>query len=283
MKRLLLLPLLLFPLALHAQWEGYEIVRVRAEHTSSAIAKCPAGKIVINGGWQHEGYGRRVGSSYPFLFPDSLYGWVLRFECAEVDCEMRAVVAYAICVNAQQTASSDGDVTPDVAPAGALVFDGFSDTSLSKWVGKSGGAHSGSVVTDPLNAANKVLTLTNVIAAGDMFSQPIAVTPGVEYALCFDYMGRPVSTAGAGNGGAIGIAAGTLDNHRWLAGTSTGGGIEQGILEDDGQWHSYRVTFYPMIQSSSVSSLRIMLEDFTGTGGDVYFDDIKLVRATEGC
>lgn len=191
-------------------------------------------------------------------------------------------------------ASQGGDAAPEVvppdvapplvAPPGAVLFDDFPGDTLAHWVGKDEGwYHSGTIADDPLDPDNKVLRLTEVIGAGDVFSRPIAVTPGQEYALCFDYLGTPVATAPEGNGGAIGIADGTPGNHRWLAGTAAVGGIEQDLLVDDGTWQHVRVEFYPEIERVDVGSFRIMLEDFSGLSGDVWFDNILLVPSDQDC
>jgi hypothetical protein len=192
-------------------------------------------------------------------------------ECPKLDCS-QCPVDCSRCPCPECICSED-----EPLPTGTLFFNDFSDTSLSQWVGKNGGKHSGQVVSDPLNSANKVLRFKKNVGAGDLFSDPIKVNPAKEYGIYFDYLGSPASTARNGNGGAIGIATGTPGSHRWLAGTSTSGGIEKDILEDDGRWHSYRVKFKPIIQGSSVSSFRIMLEEFQKPAGDAYFDNIKVV------
>lgn len=242
---------------------------------SKCSAGCPAGYAVVGGGYSANSPQLTIRAEEPWE-SSGQGGWAVTVEHpAGINVGLRV---YARCMR-----TSGGDTPPDPTPTGALLFDDFSNSTVPQWVGKNEGAHSGTVVTDPLDSGNKVLRLTDVVPAGDMFSPPITVTPGQEYALCFDYLGTPVYTGGFGNGGAIGIAAGTPGNHRWLAGTYKAGGIEQDLLVDDGTWQAVRVTFYPDIAGSSVSSLRIMLEDFTGVDGDVYFDNMKLVPATQGC
>lgn len=288
-RSVLFLVLVCLPATAYAQSEDF--VTIEASHMtiqgariSGGEADCPAGYAVVSGGFMFSDADLVVVESRPFRgksptgrqLAAEQEGWAafVRSETGNV----RPLIVYARCMR-----TSGGDTPPDPTPTGALLFDDFSNSTLPQWVGKNEGAHSGTVVTDPLSFGNKVLRITDVVPAGDMFSPPITVTPGQEYALCFDYLGTPVYTGGFGNGGAIGIAAGTPGNHRWLAGTYKAGGIEQDLLVDDGTWQAVRVTFYPEIAGSSVSSLRIMLEDFTGVEGDVYFDNMKLVPATEGC
>jgi hypothetical protein len=158
----------------------------------------------------------------------------------------------------------------------ADLFNEDFEGDLSAWVGKSGGAHHGQIVADPLNASNNVLNFTLLNSAGDIFSPALSVTPGQTYTLSFDYLGVP----GRGGvpddlGGFAGYSLGTPGTHFWLAGTPAAYPGIVAHLIDDGTWHTYSVDFVP-----GVSSIRIMLEDFSGSGGvagDAYFDDISVV------
>lgn len=153
------------------------------------------------------------------------------------------------------------------------------------WFGKGGAStpFSGTVATDPQNPGNCVLTFNALTAAGDTFSKLITAPTPRLYLLEFDYLGIP-GLGGVANdlGGTIGISNGFPTGHRWLAGTSTTGGIEQDLLVDDGQWRRYSVLFDPFQTTGccgyvGMASFHLMLEDFSGAGGvaqDVFFDNI---------
>lgn len=153
------------------------------------------------------------------------------------------------------------------------------------WFGKSGdpSPFSGLVTTDPKDPSNCVLTFSLLTAAGDTFSKLITAVPGTQLILEFDYLGDPVLGGVAGDlGGTIGISNGFPGGHRWLAGTSTSGGIEQDLLVDDGNWRHYTIMFDPFQAIGGYSgsgSFHVMLEDYIGAGGvagDVYIDNITI-------
>src|SRR5438132_733649 len=83
--------------------------------------------------------------------------------------------------------------TANSARADIILFqDNFEGTNLDLWIGKSGTAHSGQLVADPLNAANHVLTFSAVNFGGDMFSAaPINLSRPRHYVLSFDFLGMP--------------------------------------------------------------------------------------------
>lgn len=162
------------------------------------------------------------------------------------------------------------------SPAQAMDLNLFADdfeSDLSQWVGKSGSSHHGQIVIDPLNPGNQVLNFTALNSGGDVFSiDPLLSTSG-EYRLSFDYLGITQPGSVPNNlGGFAGYSFGLPGSHFWLAGTSGASGADP-ILEDDGNWHSYEFTF------ETSNAVRIMLEDFSGSGGiagDAYFDNVKL-------
>ena len=152
-----------------------------------------------------------------------------------------------------------------------LFTDDF-ESDLSQWVGKGGSTHNGQIVTDPLDSGNQVLNFTKLVGRGDVFSvDPLLSTSG-EYSLSFDYLGIAQEGSTPNNlGGFAGYSFGLPGNHIWLAGTSGSAGTT--ILKDDGSWHSYEFTF------QTPNAVRIMLEDFIGSGGiagDAYFDNVSL-------
>lgn len=166
-------------------------------------------------------------------------------------------------------------VTP--TEAATVFFDDF-ESDLSAWVGKSGGTHNGQIVEDPLNTGNQVLNFTDLNSAGDIFSAVSFSSTSGKYRLSFDYLGlaQPGSVPND-LGGFAGYSFGLPGSHTWLAGTSNFSGAAP-ILEDDGIWRSYALTF------NTPNDVRVMLEDFSGSGGiagDAYFDNVKLEAVPE--
>ena len=162
-----------------------------------------------------------------------------------------------------------------------LFTDDF-ESDLSQWVGKGGSSHNGQIVTDPLDSGNQVLNFTNLVGGGDVFSiDPLLSTSG-EYRLSFDYLGIAQAGSTPNNlGGFAGYSFGLPGLAIWLAGTGTSRNLhvapnqktEVLLLKDDGSWHSYEFTF------QTPNAVRIMLEDFIGSGGiagDAYFDNVSL-------
>ena len=183
-------------------------------------------------------------------------------------------------------------LSASVAAGQVLFSDDFEgDANLPQWVGKSGitglSEHSGRIVVDPLRPSNNVLTFEALISAGDVFGSEVTIEENTFYVLEFDYLGDPTK-GGVPNdlGGTIGFSEDTPAGHRWLAGTQTGGGIEQDLLDDDNEWDSYSIEFNSSTSSQSGYSwpptnntIRVLLEDFVGSGGvagDAYFDNIVL-------
>ena len=166
-----------------------------------------------------------------------------------------------------------------------LFYDGF-EGDLSAWVGQGGLAttHHGTIVADPLDATNQVLTFTQAYLGGDIFTTGtgFALTPGQEYTVSFRYLGDPSKGGTPENlGGYAGLSAGFAGSHLWYYGTDSVSGAAP-VLVDDGQWHSYSYTFAAPLGIGS--PIHLMFEDFYAAGyglanvaGDVYFDDIRFV------
>ncbi len=167
----------------------------------------------------------------------------------------------------------------------AIFSDDFEGT-LSKWVGKDGGTHTGTIVQDPLDPSNHVVTFAGLTASGDIFSSEISVDPEHFYVLEFDYLGLPIEGTPEDNtGGTIGIADDTPGGGgAWLAGTINANNIRVELI-DDGNWHSYSISIAPYEDFTVTNGdIRIMVEDWygqppdypTGVIGDVFFDNITL-------
>jgi len=168
-----------------------------------------------------------------------------------------------------------------------LFEDQFESGSLGLWTGKNGGAIHGKIVSDPLNPANHVLTFTGVNFGGDMFSATHAsVDPSHQaLVLSFDLLAQPLGgVVPSEYGGFAGIAANTTGLATfWLGGT---------YLEalhvpppsgtppaTDGQWHHYTIDCTGFAAANHLTSLQVVLEDWSERGsipGDVFFDNVKL-------
>jgi len=169
-------------------------------------------------------------------------------------------------------------------PATPLFTEDF-EGGLGQWVGRPTTGHHAQIVSDPLKSGNRAVNFTRTVAAGDLFSLPIAVVVGASYTLTFDYLGLPGANSLPNNlGGFLGIAQDIPGNHIWLYGPAANAAAHLHDLVEDGAWHSYSVTFVPSdLIDVSGGSLRIMIEDGEGVGSlpeDAYFDNIRLI--TEG-
>jgi len=172
------------------------------------------------------------------------------------------------------------------SPQDAILFnDGF-EGDLSQWIGQGGGAHSGTIVPDPLNPANHVLTFTALADGGDIFSAQYPGYHGFVYLLYFDYLGFPKEETPEGNtGGRFGVTQDAPGSPSyWLAATVDEGCIQQELI-DDGTWHSYTLWFFPeCIPEFKAGGFRVMLEDWCGgppdmpqgVSGDAFFDNVQL-------
>ena len=160
------------------------------------------------------------------------------------------------------------------ALAGPYFYEDF-ESDLSAWTGKSGGAHHGVIVADPLNGGNQVLKFTQLSGFGDLFTQDaFDLLPGSTYRLSFDYLGL-VNQVPGGSGGFAGLSAGLPGEHLWYYGTNPTSGAAS-VLVDDGQWHHYAYDF--TAPTAVGNSVHLMFEDFSGdlggAVGDAYFDNV---------
>ena len=149
------------------------------------------------------------------------------------------------------------------------------EASLSGWVQRDANSPDGRIVADPLNANNHVLAFTRTMGSGSIFTSNQITSASGLYTFSFDYLGRP-GQGGVANdlGGYLGVSQGFNGSVQyWLAGT--GSYSTPMALIDDGQWHSYTITFRTPIGSP----VRMMLEDWDGSrgvAGDAYFDNLRL-------
>ena len=131
-----------------------------------------------------------------------------------------------------------------------MIFQENFESTLSQWTGKSGGAHAGTIVADPFNTGNNVLSFTGLNYSGDIFTQSLIPVSGYSQVFIeFDYLGLAKGGSVADNyGGFFGI---TLNQNpvggdaSWIAGTDTsaanGLGFQGIHLVDDGAWHTYQI------------------------------------------
>ena len=145
-----------------------------------------------------------------------------------------------------------------------LFFDDFESGALGDWTPKASLSWA-TVVVDPTNAANKVLSFTGLNAAGDIFTTAAFSSP-LPFTLSFDYRG--------GSGGFVGWSDGFPGNHVWLAGNAGYPGILTALI-NDGLWRHYEIAF------SSPSAIHLMFEDFSGATSDAYFDNVRLEAVPE--
>lgn len=168
-------------------------------------------------------------------------------------------------------------------PSDILDFGEDFEQGLSQWVGREIGGHHAQIVADPLDGGNQVVSFTRTVAAGDLFTVPIPVEVGRAYTLTFRYLGMPSDTSLVGNlGGFLGISDGIPGDHHWLYGPRENLAEHDQDLAEDGQWHSYSVTFVPtdLIEVTD-GAIRMTIEDGEGLGslpGDAFFDDIRLTH-----
>jgi hypothetical protein len=131
---------------------------------------------------------------------------------------------------------------------------------------------SGTIVADPLQG-DHALNFGHLNSGGDIFSVTAFDSPDNTYILTFDYLGMPVPGGNPSDrGGFLGYSYGLPGTHVWLAGTQNSYGTPINLI-DDGAWHTYTYTF------TAAGSIRLMLEDFVGSGGvprDAFFDNIQL-------
>lgn len=156
-----------------------------------------------------------------------------------------------------------------LASSSLFGLSSFSDDfegDLSAWTGKSGGAHSGVIVADPLDGSNHVLAFSNSVGGGDIFTIDTVSTVG-SYLLSFDYM----AGAQSNGSGFLGLSLGLPGTHTWLAGTNYGG-LTFNLIED-GTWHHYEAIIANPWPGQPV---HLMLEDFRTPAENAYFDNLVL-------
>lgn len=163
--------------------------------------------------------------------------------------------------------------------AQAAVVSVFADnfeSGLSKWDDSRPLSPHAKVVTDPLNASNKVLTFQVPFFAGSIFSNDTVVSPSGSYTVSFDYLGKSRRFSTPGDlGGYIGVSSADKADQLWLGGT--GSFATPVNLIDDGAWHRYTYTF--TAPGWLTTPLRLMAEDWIGSGlvtGDAFFDNVEL-------
>lgn len=151
---------------------------------------------------------------------------------------------------------------------------------LSGWTEREPANPSGLLVADPVNAGHgQVLTFQRAGSSGTLFSSDAVLSNSGKFTLSFDYLGLFADKGDSSDlGGYIGIVNGIDGAGLWLGGT----GVYATPIDliDDGEWHSYSMTFI----SEWGSSLRVVLEDWDGSGafvGDAFFDNISLQAVPE--
>ena len=181
-----------------------------------------------------------------------------------------------------------GSLAATSLQAAPLFVDDF-EGNLAAWTGQTalGGAHNGIIVVDPLNAGNNVLSFSALGSAGDVFTvQQFALTPGLTYQISFDYLGDPTQGGVPGDlGGFAGISQDFAGPHTWYYATAGISGAADALV-DNGVWAHYIFQFTVPVSFSSGggsgSNIRLMFEDFVGSGGvagDVYFDNVQISEA----
>ena len=172
-----------------------------------------------------------------------------------------------------------------------LLFEDTLTGNLNLWTGKGGGQHQGEIVSDPLDASNRVLSFTGLNVSGDIFTaSPINITGFDQVVLSFDYLGLAQPGSVLGNlGGFVGISVSLNLDVAWIAGTEPtavgGSRFPDGIeLIDDDSWHSYTIDLTELIHSNNLVAIRLLIEDWLqagGISGDAYFDNIRVFGRTD--
>ena len=182
---------------------------------------------------------------------------------------MKKIAALAVAATLSLTLSS-------TAHAGLVsAFAENFEASLSGWVQRDASNPDGEIVVDPLNANNHSLAFTRTMGSGSIFTSDQITSATGKYTFSFDYLGLPRAGSVADDlGGYLGVSEGFHGSSQtWLAGTGSYG--TPIALIDDGQWHSYSITF----DSPIGQPVRMMLEDWDGSygvAGDAYFDNLRL-------
>ncbi len=177
------------------------------------------------------------------------------------------------------------------------LFEDDFEGSLSQWTGSDDGSTSATLLTDPLDSSNKAMSFNGTSHTGDAFTRlPISIAGYEQVLVEFRYLGLPVLGSAQDNyGGFLGISVGPSISSgpaAWIAGTdvsaANGLGFQGVHLVDDGTWRSYVVDITELVQNNSLTSFRLMAEDWADAGGlnqsvvgDVFFDNVKVVGVPE--
>lgn len=172
--------------------------------------------------------------------------------------------------------------------ASPVFMDDF-ESGLGQWTGKSGGAHNGVIVPDPLRPGNNCLTFTDLNTDGDIFATPDGLTliPGQLYTLSLEYLGQASPESSPDDfGGYAGLADDLIPtNVHWIYATAD---LDADIpLVDDDEWHGYSFDFIwdPSFVSGVDDVVQIVLMDSLFSGGrpaDAFFDNILLTPEPAG-
>lgn len=174
----------------------------------------------------------------------------------------------------------------------AAFYENF-EGGLNAWVGYDGGPHHAVIVADPLRPGNQVVTFTEIVGGGDIFSPEVSSQGDQGIMVSFEYLGLPVAGSVPDDfGGFVGYAKNNAPHtdpsvnpdpstwdEVWIGGTRSWYPGLSIHLVDDGQWHSYQFVLHPLF-----SPFRLTLEDFISSDyavGDVFFDNISVTPIPE--
>jgi hypothetical protein len=170
---------------------------------------------------------------------------------------------------------------------GSVLFSDDFESGISDWEGKNG-THNGIIASDPSVSGNKCLAFTAVTGGGDIYTKSAFLSSDDSYILSFDYY---AADANAG-GGYIGFSKDIAWNgHGWLTSNNS-------VLVGSGSWDHYSMEFTAGGATVVINGgapvtieywddwfnpgfaagtpIHLMLEDFSGTPGDAFFDNIVL-------
>lgn len=154
----------------------------------------------------------------------------------------------------------------------SLLFEEDFENGLSKWDTYLYPI----TVQDPLNSSNHVLTFTQSMGGGDIFSkaQFVNTNPSSAFTMTFDYLSTDYSNMNGG--GFVGIDLDGVhdlsDPHIWLLGNQNYGAVDN-LPQSNGQWVTVNYTFLP---GSGYPQFHLMLEDYRSPGQDAFFDNFRL-------
>jgi len=160
-----------------------------------------------------------------------------------------------------------------------IVFQDDFESGLSLWTGRNDRGNHGVLGADPLGGLSTVLSFDKLGSGGDMYTKnAFSLDPEGSYTISFDYLGLAKERSNPSDtGGYIGFSVDTPGLHSWQWATGSASGASD-VLIDDGQWHSYNFDF-STADLRIGSSVRLMLEDFRGSGGttgDAFFDNFQI-------